>query len=195
MRWLVAGILVVAIPVLSGAGAAVAQGRACFTGSESNSDPDLATGDRGVLPGRGILKQGLDEYAFNTFSIGSWDPTMQGRVCLRYDIVNMGKTSSHAQTGEADETIYSFRWHDIGLNDFRNIGQNEHFRWYAPRFTRSDALYRAPSSVRAFQKSKAVTKALLTHEQVAKSEANTNDPSEGPLETEKLSGAPRNVRL
>jgi len=125
-----------AIAGLGGPGTAIAQGRACSTGSAPNQDPDLAIRDPGVVPGGGTLTRRNDQYIFSTFSVGNWDPMMAGRACLRYEIINDGSWSAQGRgPGPIDDTIYWFRWRDIHLNDLMNIASKEHFRWYTSTVT------------------------------------------------------------
>jgi hypothetical protein len=177
-----------AILALCDFGAAIAQGRACATDT-SAQDPDLRTGDPGVVSGGGVLTRGHDQYAFSTFSAGNWDPMMPGRACLRYEIFNNGNLIAHQQTQDGmDDTIYSFRWHDIGFVEFKNISYHEHCRFYSGKPTNYDSLTEAPSVVNAFENANATTRALLPIEVAEKKSPGENEKTNQIRKTYKLTG-------
>ena len=114
----------------------------------------LGPSDPGVVTGKDIFHRDSSEYPFATFTIASRDPTDQHKICLHYEIENLGP-----------ELIKSFRWKDIQL-PFTDVPHQPRVRWDKNKYSRYDALGTVTSKVVAFENSPATTKTLLPIEQI-----------------------------
>lgn len=115
----------------------------------------LGKGETNVLYRKGQFNRYGLSYPFATYSLWGRDPSDPTKLCLRYEIENLGNA-----------TIEEFRWRDTGLWEI-DLPSGK-VNWLNPQTTTYKDALKEKSFLRSFERSSYQTDAWFTQEQIKK---------------------------